>query len=107
MGNLLDIPGTVCEGGPEFFETLLTGSTGTRVERIVSHGQSTPEGEWYDQHEDEWVMVVEGSARIVFACGTERSLARGDHLLLPRRVRHRVTYTSTPCIWLAVFGDLC
>ena len=43
---------------PELFETLATGAGSIRVERIVSNGQVTPEGEWYDQDLDEWVVVL-------------------------------------------------
>lgn len=85
-------------------ETLFHASGDVRLERIISHGQVTPEGEWYDQDEDEWVALIEGSARIAYPDGSEVSLARGDQLFLPRRARHRVAYTSSPCVWLAVFG---
>lgn len=102
--NLLVFPESLRVDGQEFFETLLHASGGVRVERIVSHGQVTPEGEWYDQEDDEWVALIEGTAKIAYADGSEVSLARGDHLFLPRHVRHRVAYTSSPCIWLALFG---
>ncbi len=36
----------------EAFEALLQ-RPGVTLERIVSRGQSTPEGEWYDQDQDE------------------------------------------------------
>lgn len=90
--------------GKEFFETLLRGGNGLRLERIVSHGHTTPEGDWYDQEDDEWVLVLEGSARLLFADGRELRLERGDHALLPAHQKHRVIYTSSPCIWLALFG---
>ena len=105
MDNVLAFPEGVSGESAEFFETLFRASGAVRVERIVSHGQTTPEGEWYDQDQDEWVVVLEGSARIAYADGTEISLCRGDHLFLPRRVPHRVSHTSSPCVWLAVFGD--
>ena len=41
---------------PELFDTLATGAGSIRVERIVSNGQVTPEGEWYDQDLDEWCL---------------------------------------------------
>lgn len=105
--NLLAVPGEgvfTDASGPEFFETLARGR-GVRIERILSHGQATPENEWYDQDQDEWVAVIEGEAAIAWRDGTEVFLRKGDHLLLPRRVPHRVTYTSSPCVWLAVFAD--
>lgn len=107
MENLFSVLGTVREqNGRECFETLLQGRDGLLVERIVSHGHTTPEGEWYDQERDEWVAVLEGEARLLFEDGREVSLGRGDHVFLPRHARHRVVHTSSPCIWLAVHGDL-
>lgn len=90
--------------GPERFENILTGPEGLLVERIVSFGHTTPEGEWYDQERDEWVLVLEGAARLGYADGTELTLHKGEHVFLPRHVRHRVAFTSSPCLWLAVHG---
>ncbi len=90
---------------PERFDAVLSGSGAFRVERIVSGGQTTPEGEWYDQDQDEWVVVIEGAARLQYDNGEEIALGRGDSLFLPRHKRHRVTFTSVPCLWLAVHGD--
>lgn len=58
----------------------------------------------YDQDHDEWVLVLQGQAALAFEDGTEAALAAGDHLFLPRHVKHRVTRTSSPCVWLAVHG---
>ena len=38
----------------EIFETLLENNS-LKIQRIISTGQTTPEGEWYDQVTDEWV----------------------------------------------------
>lgn len=76
------------------------------LERIVSHGHTTPEGEWYDQERDEWVAVLEGEARLEYADGVKVHLRRGDQLFLPKHCRHRVSYTSAPCVWLAMHGDV-
>jgi cupin 2 domain-containing protein len=69
-----------------------------RIERIVSTGQATPEGEWYDEDTDEWVLLLAGSARLRMEGEDEdRDLVPGDWLLLPAHCRHRVTWTqSTP-----------
>jgi cupin 2 domain-containing protein len=78
-----------------------------RIERIVSRGQASPPGFWYDQERDEWVLLVKGSASLRFDDGREIALAPGDHLLIPRRVRHRVERTDPDgeTVWLAVhFG---
>ncbi len=102
MKNFFDLPAT---GPQERFEDVLAGERGFRLERIVSYGQATPLGIWYDQETDEWVLILTGAARIAYEDGREIHLAAGDHLFLPRRVKHRVTYTSSPCLWLAVHGD--
>ena len=78
-----------------------------RIERIVSRGHASPPGFWYDQETDEWMLLVKGSASLSFADGSEIALAPGDHLLIPRHVRHRVERTAQEgdSVWLAVhFG---
>ncbi|WP_066964977.1 cupin domain-containing protein [Microbulbifer sp. Q7] len=78
---------------------------GVRIERIVSHGHTTPEGEWYDQDENEWVVVLQGAGRLLFEGGEERLLEAGDFVNIPAHQRHRVIWTSPgeTTIWLAVF----
>ena len=79
-----------------------------RIERIVSTGQATPEGQWYDQQNDEWVLLVEGAARLrIEGEEADRELGEGDWIMLPAHCRHRVTWTRAepPTVWLAVhFG---
>lgn len=74
-----------------------------RIERIVSNGHVSPNGFWYDQDENEWVLLLEGEACIALADGEPVHLMRGDTLNLPAHTRHQVTFTSRPAIWLAVF----
>ncbi len=101
-GNLLaEIPK---ELSAEQFTALLS-TPNIKIERIVSQGQTSPEGFWYDQDRNEWVMVVAGAAAILIDGEAEtRTLKAGDHLNIPARTRHRVTWTDTsqPTIWLAV-----
>ena len=76
-----------------------------RIERITSTGQATPEGEWYDQDTEEWVLLVEGAARLRIEGESEdRALNEGDWIFLPVHCRHRVTWTRAepPTVWLAV-----
>ncbi|MBL8529593.1 MAG: cupin domain-containing protein [Burkholderiales bacterium] len=78
---------------------------GLRIERIVSFGQASPAGFWYDQPEGEWVVVLAGAARLRFEDEpTPRTLAPGDHVHIPPRCRHRVEWTdpARPTVWLAV-----
>jgi cupin 2 domain-containing protein len=76
-----------------------------RIERIVSTGQAMPDGQWYDQDTDEWVLLVAGAARLrIDGEDRDRALAEGDWLLIPAHCRHRVTWTQAepPTVWLAV-----
>ena len=101
--NIFDTQSLPDKAG-ELFETLLERNAGTAVklERILSFGTVTPEGEWYNQLWDEWVMVAMGEAILEYDSGEQIKLACGDHLLIPARQRHRVAYTSTDCVWLAL-----
>jgi cupin 2 domain-containing protein len=87
----------------EVFATLLE-RPGVRIERIVSHGHVTPANSPFEQDDDEWVMLVEGAARLWLDGTGEVELARGDHLFIPAGLRHRVTWTTTErvTVWLAV-----
>lgn len=105
MNNLFFDPGPATDG-EERFEPLLHGPGGLLVERILSHGQMTPEATWLEQGRDEWVAVLEGEAVLGFENGSRAHLRRGDHCWLRRGLRHRVEYTSSPCIWIAVHGTL-
>ena len=103
--NIFDVPDPLPDK-EEFTELL--GSSDVRIERIVSTGQATPPGQWYDQPEDEWVVLIQGEAVLQYESGETLRMSAGDHILLPARCRHRVAYTSTqpPCIWITVFGNL-
>jgi len=104
-GNLLH-PLPDARGG-EVFETLLA-RPGVRVERIVSHGQATPEEAPYCQPHDEWVLLLAGQARLWIEGEGEIALAPGDRRLIPARAAHRVTWTAPdePTVWLALhFGE--
>ncbi|MBI2355381.1 MAG: cupin domain-containing protein [Deltaproteobacteria bacterium] len=88
----------------EVFETLAEAGD-VRIERIVSNGQATPEGEWYDQGRAEWVLLLAGSAGLLIEGEEEpRPLKPGDYLMLPARCRHRVAWTDPleRTVWLAV-----
>lgn len=87
---------------PETVETVLRGRGGFRVERI--HSEAYANGEWYDQTEDEFVMLLSGAATLEFE--SERvELAAGEWLVIRRHVRHRVASVSQGGVWLALFGD--
>ena len=93
-------------GAGEVFEALLV-HPHVRIERILSHGQSSPPGFWYDQPEDEWVLLVQGRAELTVivdesAAAQALSLQAGDWVFLPAHHRHRVRSTSPDAVWLAV-----
>jgi cupin 2 domain-containing protein len=90
----------------EQVDTLVR-ANGLRVERIVSMGHRSPEGFWYDQPEDEFVLLVSGAARLSIHGAGERTLGPGDWMHIPARVRHRVEWTDPahPAVWLAVFSS--
>ncbi len=87
----------------EFFEQI-AGSGQVAIERIVSKGHRSPETGWYDQDRDEWVILLQGNAEILFATGEELKLAAGDHVNIPAHTKHKVSWTdpNSECIWLAV-----
>jgi cupin 2 domain-containing protein len=99
-GSLLQIPDELPQ---ELFETLAH-SDAVRIERIVSRGHATPEDEWYDQERHEFVLLVQGAARLAWADGRETALAPGDWLNIPAHEKHRVAWTDPDqdSIWLAV-----
>lgn len=90
----------------ELFTTLLEADY-LRIERIVSQGHSSPEGFWYDQDQNEWILVLQGAARLSIE-GESKELNPGDHINIPAHQKHRVEWTTPdePTVWLAVFyGD--
>ena len=76
-----------------------------RIERIVSRGQSSPEGFWYDSDKSEWVMLLKGSAAILFEDNpAPLELQPGDYLNIPAHTKHRVERTpdNEDSVWLAI-----
>ena len=76
-----------------------------RIERIVSTGQASPEGFWYDQEWEEWVVLLSGAAELRFADeSAPRRLSAGDWLHIAAHRRHRVEWTdpAQPSVWLAI-----
>lgn len=101
-GNLFSgIPGRL---DAEAFQPLWR-TDAFRLERIVSDGQATPAGDWYDQEWDEWVVLLSGAAGLRVEGETAvRELRPGDWVLLPAHVRHRVEWTAPDekTVWLAL-----
>lgn len=101
MANLHDnLPADLPQ---EVFTDLLSAGS-VRIERILSHGHTSPATGWYDQDEHEWVMVLQGEGELTFANGDVVRLSPGDYLNIPAHTRHKVSWTDPAQItlWLAV-----
>jgi cupin 2 domain-containing protein len=88
----------------ELFETLAQNPQ-VKIERILSKGQASPLDFWYDQPQAEWVMLLQGHARLQFAEDrTIITLTVGDYLFIPAHKKHRVDWTdpAMTSIWLAI-----
>lgn len=84
---------------------LLISHENVRIERIVSKGHITPENDWYDQDENEWVLVIKGAGKVLFENGDETFLEEGGYINIPAHCKHRVSWTDPykETVWLAVF----
>ena len=92
------------ESDGEILEELLA-TDSVKIERIVSTGQTTPPGEWYDQEKDEWVVLLSGHARLLYESDRRMvELRPGDYVHIPAHARHRVEWTAPDqkSIWLAI-----
>ncbi len=87
----------------EFFEEVFSNQN-LRIERIVSYGYASPESFWYNQPDDEWVILLSGNAELQFKHQPSVKLNTGDYIFIPANEEHRVSYVShePQCIWLAI-----
>lgn len=86
----------------EIFQTILENEN-VKIERIISYGQTTPKEDWYDQNEDEFVLILEGEAKIKYDDDSLYHLTKWDSLYIKANQKHQVIYTSNPTVWLAIF----
>lgn len=100
--NLFQTPAPL----PEELSQELLATPALRLERIVSWGQRSPEGFWYDQADDEWLCLLQGTALLSFS-QYDVFLLPGDVMMIPAGLRHRVEATSAdpPAVWLCAFGQ--
>lgn len=91
----------------EIFETIAQ-SENVKIERIVSDGHTSQPGFWYNQDQNEFVIVLKGNAVLEFEDGTTKKMSEGDYQIIPAHQKHRVAYTDTigKTIWLVVFYSL-
>ncbi|WP_164103584.1 cupin domain-containing protein [Candidatus Laterigemmans baculatus] len=106
MSNLFaGLPSAPQTSLPEEIVEVLAEGTHVRIERIVSTGQASPPGFWYDQDEHEWVLLLTGEAGLWIAGEDQpRVMQPGDYLNIPAHQKHRVEWTAPnkPTLWLAV-----
>ena len=96
-----NIPDTL----PEELFTSLVKQGKVHIERIVSKGHSTPPNQWYDQAQDEWVIILQGQAVLIYEQNLQTlSMAAGDSVFIPAHTKHRVEWTTPDIhtVWLAV-----
>ncbi len=99
--NFLDqIPESI---GDELFENIVT-TDHIKIERTISQGHTSPETGWYDQPQNEWVMVLQGKAVLQFEDDTEIELSANDYVNIPAHTRHKVKWTDPKqkTVWLAI-----
>jgi cupin 2 domain-containing protein len=82
----------------EIFDTLLEDKN-IKINRIVS--SDILDDELYIQDEDEWVVLIKGSATIEMD-GREIYLKSGDTLFIPSKTPHRVVKTQRDTLWLCI-----
>jgi cupin 2 domain-containing protein len=95
-----DLPVSIPE---EIFETILEEKK-IKIERIISHGHTSPKNFWYDQDTNEFVILLQGAAKLNFEHDAEIELKPGDYLIIPAHKKHRVTWTppDQKTIWLTI-----
>jgi len=88
----------------ELFQDILA-TESFKIERIVSKGHASPKDFWYDQDENEWVILLKGSAGLLFEGNDDiMELKPGDCINIPSHLRHRVEWTdpNTETVWIAI-----
>ncbi|WP_322029703.1 cupin domain-containing protein [Paraburkholderia sp. J76] len=104
FGNLF--AGIDHKADEERIDTLVS-RDGVLIERIVSTGQTSPPGFWYDDAREEWVALLAGAATLEFEDTAQppRRLLPGDYVHIPAHCRHRVSWTdpTVPSVWLAIY----
>lgn len=98
--NVISLLNTPSQIGTESFTTLIEGKR-FKLEHIISRGDSSPDNFWYEQAQDEWVVLMSGHATLTFE-QANLDLKAGDAVLIPAQLKHRVSYTSVDAVWIAL-----
>ena len=91
----------------EFIEPILK-KPEVNINRIVSRGHSSPQDFWYNQNKDEFVLLLQGEAKLEFKNEKDTIyMNKGDYIIIPAHKEHRVEWTSPDedTIWLAVYYE--
>jgi cupin 2 domain-containing protein len=88
----------------ELIENIVNSAV-IRIEKIVSKGHVSPDGFWFDQDENEFVILLQGEAALEFEDNNIVYLKKSDYIVIEKHKKHRIIYTSknTLTVWLAVF----
>lgn len=83
---------------------VIAENSNIKIEKIISHGQSSPPNFWYDQEQNEFVLLLKGSAELLFENDEQVKMNEGDYITIPSHKKHRVEKTSGTgkTIWLAI-----
>ena len=89
---------------PDELFSIILKQNNMHIERIVSKGHTTPVGEWYDQNQNEWILLIQGQARLRLIDDQVIDLNKGDYYFIPAHLKHRVEWTTPEyeTIWLAI-----
>jgi cupin 2 domain-containing protein len=96
--------------GGNLFQDALPPAQGERFEPLLQHKNLVIEriissaaiaATEFVQEQDEWVLLVQGSA-VLEIDGATKSLKAGDYLFLPAKTPHTVKQVSAGALWLAV-----
>ena len=95
-----DIPEVIEE---ELFD-LIAQKDSVHIERIVSHGHTSPKDGWFEQDKDEWVVLLKGAAKIEFVSEKPIVMVPGDHINIAAHQKHKVVWTApgVDTVWLAI-----
>ncbi len=86
---------------PQSGETITTllEHKNVKINRIVSSSDLEPIE--YIQEEDEWLIVIEGEARLRID-NEDKTLRKGDTLFIPAKTPHSILNTENDTVWLTV-----
>lgn len=84
---------------PDVLVEILAGNINIRIERIMSSGQTSSEGFWYDQDENEFVALLQGEAVLTYEDGSTRLKAEESFVITAHK-KHRIDFISVepPCV---------